>query len=106
MGGFHSCSVIWASRYGLKESLVLTRMCEKTFMSGEDAMFNDEVLFSKKMFETDFPYFTAKQLRSVLDELIENGCVVGREPKSVDRTVVYFVTNKTYAEYKEFLLKE
>lgn len=106
----HTFDTETACKYGILEAILLNnlyfwiqknRANEKNFFDGRYWTYN-----SVKAFTEIFPYATAKQIRTALKKLIDNGLIItGNYNKSpYDRTLWYALTDKGFAEaeHKEF----
>lgn len=96
----HSFDVEVATKYGVNAAILLQNIqfwCAKNRANGVN--FHDGLYWtynSRKALAELFPYMSAKQIKSALDKLVEDGLVVvsNFNDDSRDRTLWYAVTEK------------
>ena len=102
----HMFNVQLATDYGVNEAIVLNNL----FFWVQHAEANDKnhhdgrywTYNSTKAFEKIFPYFTAKQIRTILGKLEKNGLIVtgNYNQSAYDRTKWYALTEKALAYFQ------
>lgn len=99
----HIIVIEFAKRFGVKEGLLLTELCRRTYSTGTEV-----IPFSISQGRKFFPYLTAKQIRLSLENLLRAG---GIRPaletrKSLDRTRSYQVDEKAFQYYLKIVLAQ
>ena len=108
----YSFDVKIAEKYGLKEAVMLKNIvlwCLKN--RANNVNYNDGFYWtynSNREFSELFPFWTEKQIRSILISLEEKGLIVSGNynKSSYDRTKWYAATNKAYSETGNYILPD
>jgi hypothetical protein len=94
--------VEFVKKYGLKEGIILSCLCEITNQneSGEEYVFTVEDIKKR------FAYFSEKQLRTGISKLLNQEAIKYYEQeKEFSRTLFYTVNNKIFVRYLKILNK-
>jgi hypothetical protein len=82
--------------YGIKEGIILTRLCEEQL---KETM--DEFTFTYEDVQKTFKYLSGKQVRVGINNLLGRGAIKLYEPekKEFSRTLYYTVNDKKVGQY-------
>jgi hypothetical protein len=95
----HMVVIEFARKYGVKEGLLLTELCRRAYISGEDT-----VPFSVSQGKAFFPYMSEKQIRLSLDNLKRAGSISAANGlPALDRTRRYYIQKNIYQFYLQII---
>lgn len=93
----------FAKEYGLKEAVILTKICETMRSSDKEGL-----VFTIEGLQTWFKYFTTKQIRTGIEKLLEKKVIRLKRPgeKTFGRTLYYEITEKVVVQYFKIMDRE
>jgi hypothetical protein len=96
----HIVIIEFAKKYGLKESLILTELCRRAYISGSEG-----IPFSVSQGASFFPYLSEKQIRLALQKLKTMGAIstVQGSP-TLDRTMRYCIHKTVCQFYRQIIM--
>jgi hypothetical protein len=88
--------VEFVKEYGIKEGIILSRLCEEQLKKTAD-----EFIFTYEDVEKIFKYLSGKQVRIGINNLLDRGAIKLYEPdeKEFSRTLYYTVNDKKVVQY-------
>jgi hypothetical protein len=89
----------FVKEYGLKEAVLLTKICD--LMSRSD----NEVVFTIENLEGWFSYFSRKQIRTGVENLLKKKVLKLKDPEEKEfvRTLHYTINEKQFVKYLKIL---
>jgi hypothetical protein len=86
----------FAKDYGIKEGIILTRLCEEQLKKTVD-----EFIFTYEDVQKIFTYLSGKRVRIGINNLLARGAIKPYEPeeREFSRTLYYTVNDKKVVQY-------
>jgi hypothetical protein len=96
--------VEFVKEYGLKEGIILTKLCEEADRRESD----DRLAFTIEDLEKWFKYLTEKQIRTGVGNLLRNKGmeICETEKKEFSRVLHYMINDKVFMKYLKILTKQ